>query len=298
MLRARQVATWQLAKRRVAPWRCARAWCRPCSSEATGERPAPAPAPVLLFRARSLENESRSVENAITFATVGMSGGMGFAFLGLAPLTSPNLFMIGLLLAIFQVQFGYSLITRQLYMQRRRWVMELYRDEDKHLVTVVCDANLKRVWTLGNDAATGDTPSMQDIAEKGKMFFYLDREVGEVMDAEGLDALLADSKGIEEEKVEVKPVIGETEELSKRIVQSFSELTRTNLQQMAGKDGGSPIQQLDVLERAAKITGVSFMTMGLLFYVMGNWSAQNAIHRAAQSYTPSPASHASPAKAT
>lgn len=27
--------------------------------------------------------------------------------------------------------------------------------------TVVCDANLKRVWTLGNDAATGDTPSMQ-----------------------------------------------------------------------------------------------------------------------------------------
>lgn len=253
---------------------------------------------MLLFRARSLENESRSVENAITFATVGMSGGMGFAFLGLAPLTSPNLFMIGLLLAIFQVQFGYSLITRQLYMQRRRWVMELYRDEDKHLVTVVCDANLKRVWTLGNDAATGDTPSMQDIAEKGKMFFYLDREVGEVMDAEGLDALLADSKGIEEEKVEVKPVIGETEELSKRIVQSFSELTRTNLQQMAGKDGGSPIQQLDVLERAAKITGVSFMTMGLLFYVMGNWSAQNAIHRAAQSYTPSPASHASPAKAT
>ena len=32
--------------------------------------------------------------------------------------------------------------------------------------------------------------------------------------------------------------------------------------------------------------------------VMGNWSAQNAIHRAAQSYTPSPASHGSPAKAT
>eukprot|EP00435_Cladocopium_sp_Y103_P067225 s100_g29.t1 len=120
--------------------------------------------------------------------------------------------------------------------------------------TVVFDANLKRVWTLGNDAATGETPSMQDIAEKGKMFFYLDREVGEVLDAEGLDALLADSKGIEEEKA---------------------------------RDSWQLGMQLDVLERAAKITGVSFMTMGLLFYVMGNWSAQNAIHRAAQSYTPS-----------
>eukprot|EP00435_Cladocopium_sp_Y103_P068277 s100_g31.t1 len=62
-----------------------------------------------------------------------MSGGMGFAFLG-QPMQSVGhgesfLKVASLLLAIVQVQFGYSLITRQLYMQRRRWVMELHRDE-------------------------------------------------------------------------------------------------------------------------------------------------------------------------
>ena len=261
--------------------------CRPTASEGVTT-----PGPVLLFRARSLKEESGNVETAITQATIGMSGGIGLAFLGLAPLTSPNLFMIGLLLAIVQVQFGYSFLMRQLYVQRRRWVMELQHHEEKHLVTVVCDGNLTRIWTLSSDVATEEKPSMQDITEKGNLFFFLDREIGEILEPEALDHLLASPNSIEVEEVQVKPVLGETEDMSKRIVQSFTALTRTNLQQM--KDGGSPLKQLEVLERAAQVSGFSFLTMGLFFYVAGKWSAQNAIDRAAQSYSSSSSSPGSP----
>lgn len=41
--------------------------------------------------------------------------------------------------------WGYSLITRQLYMQRRRWVMELYRDEVGPTVGWLCGIP----WKMG-----------------------------------------------------------------------------------------------------------------------------------------------------
>eukprot|EP00438_Fugacium_kawagutii_P011385 Skav218992 [mRNA] locus=scaffold169:187795:191040:+ [translate_table: standard] len=58
---------------RAGSWRCARAWCRHSSEAATSQQ-------VVLYRARSLADESRKVENAINYATLGMSGGMGMAF--------------------------------------------------------------------------------------------------------------------------------------------------------------------------------------------------------------------------
>eukprot|EP00913_Durusdinium_trenchii_P034576 g32346.t1 len=105
---------------------------------------ADAASPLQLFRARSLKAESKDVETAISLATFGMASGMGAAFLGLAPLVSPALFMVGLLLAIVQVQFGYSFLMRNLWLQRRRW-------QENGQITVVYDAKLRRIWNVDPD---------------------------------------------------------------------------------------------------------------------------------------------------
>eukprot|EP00913_Durusdinium_trenchii_P034575 g32345.t1 len=48
----------------------------------------------------------------------------------------------------------------------------------------------------------------------------------------------------------------------------------------------SPVQQLNNLERYARVTGFSFMTTGFIFYILGNWSAQSVIDERAKTYTP------------
>lgn len=244
---------------------------------------ADAASPLQLFRARSLKAESKDVETAISLATFGMASGMGAAFLGLAPLVSPALFMVGLLLAIVQVQFGYSFLMRNLWLQRRRWVTELYQNQENGQITVVYDAKLRRIWNVDPDGKN----TMQEIAERGQRFFFLDQEMGEVLQKEALQTLLSSSQHVKPYEVVAEPVMGETAEQSKQLLPPFpTEKLSEDKDATNDAHAASPVQQLNNLERYARVTGFSFMTTGFIFYILGNWSAQSVIDERAKTYTP------------
>ncbi|CAJ1427323.1 unnamed protein product, partial [Effrenium voratum] len=197
----------------------------------------------------------------------------------------------GLLLATVQVHLGYNLLLRNLWQQRRRWVTELTEREDGTVV-VTHDGGVERRLTLQQS----DGPSMADLAEKAKTWFWVDREAGEVLDSEALDALLKSDLSIAKENLVVTPVMGETVEQSRQIVEPFAKLTKEQLSKIADQDdGGSPKKQLQQLERISQLSGLGFMAMGLLAYVFGNRSAESYIRTVAQNYKPPDPSRPPPA---
>ncbi|CAJ1444724.1 unnamed protein product [Effrenium voratum] len=261
-----------------------------CDAEQPSEVEQPK-GPRVLFRAKPLKAEAQVAQGAILHGAIGMAGGMGMAFLGIAPLTNPNVFMFGLLLATVQVHLGYNLLLRNLWQQRRRWVTELTEREDGTVV-VTHDGGVERRLTLQQS----DGPSMADLAEKAKTWFWVDREAGEVLDSEALDALLKSDLSIAKENLVVTPVMGETVEQSRQIVEPFAKLTKEQLSKIADQDdGGSPKKQLQQLERISQLSGLGFMAMGLLAYVFGNRSAESYIRTVAQNYKPPDPSRPPPA---
>ncbi|CAE7573019.1 unnamed protein product [Symbiodinium natans] len=216
-----------------------------------------------------------------------MAGGMGAAFMGMAPFASPNFFMIGLLAAMVQCHMGYAYMQRIYWTQRRRYVLEITREEDsngKVSVVVTCDAGVERRFALTDEAAS---PSLADIITKGGTFMFIDKQAGSILQQEMLDELLQSDRGIQDEKVTAKPVMEETAEQSLRIVQKFKELTLEHLDKIPEKDNtSSPQEGLRQLERAAQIAGAGCMVGGLFLWVLGDWSAQAAIRAAAENYKP------------
>ncbi|CAE7421251.1 unnamed protein product [Symbiodinium pilosum] len=219
-----------------------------------------------------------------------MAGGVGSAFMGIAPFTSPNLYMIGLLLAIVQVHFGYAFMQKIYWTQRRRYVLEIEREEDDSgvvKVAVKCDAKLTRRFRLTQEAASGQKPSLADIIAKGGIFMFVDKASSSIDQSEMLDELLKSDRGITEEQVKAESVMGETEEQSLRIVQKFADLTREHLDKIPEKDNTtSPQEGLQQLESSAQRVGAGFMVGGLLIWVLCDWSAQAAIKAASDNYKP------------
>lgn len=244
----------------------------------------------VLFTAKTPEKPAEDTKKAIRHATMLMAGGMGSAFMGMAPFASPNFFMIGLLAAMVQVHFGYGYMQRIYWTQRRRYVLKMERTEDASgvvTVTVNCDAGVTRKLKLADEAPTGSKPSLKDIIEKGGTFMFIDKKAGEIHDPEMLDTLLQSDRGIREEEVTAEPVMEETKEQSLRIVQQFKDLTREHLDKIPEQDNkSSPQEGLRQLERTAQIVGSGCMVGGLLIWALGDWSAQAAIRAASENYKP------------
>eukprot|EP00439_Symbiodinium_sp_Y106_P046597 s1411_g5.t4 len=124
----------------------------------------------VVFTAEKPKRSAEDTQKAIRHATMLMAGGMGSAFMG---------------------AFGF-----QREKERAR----------EGTVTVNCDAGVTRKFELTDEAATGQNPSLKEIIEKGGTFMFIDKEAGEILDAEMLDTLLQSDRGIRDEKVTAEPV--------------------------------------------------------------------------------------------
>eukprot|EP00930_Biecheleria_cincta_P008773 TRINITY_DN110338_c0_g1_i1.p1 TRINITY_DN110338_c0_g1~~TRINITY_DN110338_c0_g1_i1.p1 ORF type:complete len:298 (-),score=49.98 TRINITY_DN110338_c0_g1_i1:129-1022(-) len=265
-----------------------RAFCDSPSEESTrvaeGDEQETPSGPRVLFTAPPMKKLASDTEGALSTSAICTAGGIGAALMGIAPFTPPNPFMIALLLSVVQVQFAHGWMLRQLWAQRRRHVLEVVQEEKDGItfVTIRCDGGLTRELKLESGPASGSTPSFADIATQGQSFMFLDRNLGEVQDAEALDALLQTEQGLASEELTTEPVSGESKEEAGKFVQKFTDLTREHLKSIAGKDGGSPEQALNALIRSSQIAGIGFLLAGSTLGVMGRSSADQALTAAAQ----------------
>lgn len=274
-----------------------RAFCETPSEESTpkaeSEEQETPSGPRVLFTGPPIKKIASDTESALTSSAICTAGGIGAALLGIAPFTSPNPFMIALLLSVVQVQFAHGWMLRQLWAQRRRHVLELVQEEKDGImiVTLRCDGGLTRELKLESGPASGSTPSLADIATQGQSFMFFDRQAGDVQDAEALDALLQTEQGVVSEELTTEPISGESKEEAGKFVQKFTDLTREHLKSIATKDGGSPEQALKALIRSSQLGGFFFLCAGSTLGVMGRMSADQVVEAAAkeQSKSPKPA---------
>jgi len=176
--------------------------------------------------------------------------------------------MIGLLLSVVQVQLAHAWMLRQLFVQQRRHALELVEEtkDGATVLTLKCDGGVSRYLELDMDPATGSKPSLNDIVTKGSSFVFFDQKAGETHEA--LDAMLQTDRGIANEKVEVTPVSGESEDESRRLVQRFDDLTREHLKKIEGKEGPPPREAIEALIRSSKLGGYIFLFGGSVLGVL------------------------------
>eukprot|EP00933_Yihiella_yeosuensis_P023405 TRINITY_DN18227_c0_g1_i1.p1 TRINITY_DN18227_c0_g1~~TRINITY_DN18227_c0_g1_i1.p1 ORF type:complete len:324 (-),score=50.42 TRINITY_DN18227_c0_g1_i1:89-1060(-) len=259
-----------------------RRWLSTENAESTEEAQSeetnsPPVGPQTLFTAEAFPKLVKDCNGALQHGAMGSGGGLALGLLGIAPFTPPNPFMIGLLLAVLQVQFAHGYALRQLWLQQRRYVLEIVKediepDEGQSRVTIVtikCDGGLTRKIHLTPHAASGPSPSLADIVTKGKSFIVIDKAAGNVKDAEALDDLLQTDRGVLKEDLEVEPIGSESKEESGKLVQKFTELTREHLNNISGKEGPPPQEALGVLIRHSQLAGAGLLFGGLMLCVGG-----------------------------
>lgn len=204
--------------------------------------------------------------------------GLGMALLGVAPFTPPNPFMLGLVLAVLQVRLGHTWVTRQLYAQMRRNVLEVKQAsgtvDGNVTLAVKCDGGLLRTIHLTPASnSTAVKPAFAELIQSGSTFVYLDQSNGQTEAAEALNALLSSSHTVASEDLSIDPYPEEPKLDAEKIVQSLAKLTVTDLKKLPDKQP-SPKASLAILRRRSQISAAVVATGGLVICLFGRYAAE------------------------
>jgi len=250
------------------------------------------PLPRVLFRAPSMKSNRINAEDALARSAAVQSCGLGLAFLGIAPFTPPSPFMVGLLLAAFQVQTVYTWQLRQVRINARRHIVEISdvsAEEGKDalsVVKIVCDGVTRRLHVSSQDsveaarkssrAKVGDIikspQKLGDIIKSGH-FVSLDHKGGEKRDAEALETLLSSDVVITKENVEFEYFPSEVKLEADKMTTRLGDLKLSEIKQMDGAAARDVGTQFEKINLGAQLTAGIVGVGGTVLFVLARRQA-------------------------
>jgi len=212
---------------------------------------------------------------------------MGLGLLGIAPFTPPNPYMLGLLLAVFQVRLGHTITNRWLRAHARRHVTEVVLTEEsvdadgvKTLVlSVQCDGGLSRSLRASSAPAGSAQTLLADVLQHGGSLMCLDEALGSKTDPEAFDRVLSSGCSLVTEEFNVKPYPDESQEEANKVTQSVLSLTRDQLKGAQSGDSITPDASLSQIDRRTQWTAWAITLGGVVIFASGRYQDARAARR-------------------
>lgn len=239
--------------------------------EASGSEPQ---GPRVIWEGRTLHSNFEDAETKLYSAVAGSVGGFGLALLGLAPHLSPGQMWGPLLLSALQLQLGNLWQKRMLRAQLRRNVTEISLDvsgdaPDTQKVVIKQDGGVQRQITLKPPAVGEPKPPFAKVLKSSEVFVFIDREQGEVHDAESLESLLASESVVAAETCDVETMSDEGQAEAQQVVQKLAGLTHSHLDRFAKSVNSKPGAAIDEMVKSSRVIASVIVLGGAAICVAG-----------------------------